>query len=181
MSSLPLHLQLRNARRAHGLTQAQLARQADCTQSAVSMMEGGQTSAMARSTLEAIAKILEVELPPETPAAADAASQAAATPAIAETALRICPNADCPGNLPYRVGGEVLFMPHGHRHSGKRCIYCGEILIDSCPECGTPLHAGAACCPECGAPLVPAPADSSIATDEWIESRCRKSAQLLAW
>ena len=180
MSSLPLHLQLRNARRAHGLTQVELARQADCTQSAVSMMESGQTSAMARSTLETIAKILEVDLPPESPAPSGVPSPAPASPAVAET-VRICPNADCPGNLPYRVGGEVLFMPHRHQHSGKRCIYCGEILVDSCPECGTPLHAGAACCPECGSPLVPSAIDPAVATDAWIENRRRQSAQLLSW
>ncbi len=176
MSSIPLHLQLRNARRARGLTQTELARQADCTQSAVSMMESGQAAAMARSTLETIARILEVELP------AEALAEVAAIPQTpTPVAARICPNADCPGNLPYRVGGEVLFMPHVQRHSGKRCIYCGEVLIGTCPECGAPIHAGAACCAECGTPLVPSTVDLATATDEWLQKRQELSARLLSW
>jgi len=47
--------QLREARRSKGLTQAELAQRVACQQSAISMMESGRTTALARETLVRIA------------------------------------------------------------------------------------------------------------------------------
>ena len=55
--------QLRKARIAAGLTQAALAGQVGCTQSAVSMMEAGRPEALSRESLEKLAKVLNVTLP----------------------------------------------------------------------------------------------------------------------
>ena len=152
----------------------ELARRVDCAQSAISMMEGGNASALARSTLEGISKILGVEIPPETPA-----SEIAPVPSPA--GIRICPNADCPSNLPYRVGPEVLFLPRAQRMAGSRCPICGEILLSSCPECGKPIQEGSACCPDCGTALVPSTIETAAATDAWLERRQRQSGLLLSW
>lgn len=166
---------LRDARRARGITQQDLAKQADCTQSAISMMEKGKTDALARPTLEKIASILGVELPADEPSPTATAVTSVPHPA------RICPNDDCPGNLPYRVGDELHFLPHAHDVPGSRCPYCGEVLISVCPECGAPIHAGEAVCTLCGAPLVPHVATPSDASDEWLQTRQRQSQLLREW
>ena len=178
MDSLPLSVQLRNARRALRLTQTELARKTGCNQSAISMMEGGQTGVLGRASLEAIANILGVELPPEDspPPVAVASSLP-----VADVPLRICPNTDCPGNLPYRAGPDILLMPTAHRTTGDRCPLCGEVLVSSCPDCGAPLRAGAACCTSCGAPLVPPPAVTSANIADWIAERQRQSTLIRGW
>lgn len=171
----PLHLLLRDARRALGITQADLARRVDCTQSAVSMMEKGRPDAMARPTLEKVASLLGVELPPEE----DATPRIPASPAA--TSVRICPNGDCPSNLPYRVGDEVHFMPRAHHGSGTRCPYCGEVLVASCPSCGEPIRPGEALCPACGTELVAAALEPGEATDAWLRTRQEQSRLIFNW
>lgn len=181
MSSSPLHLLLRDARRSKGLTQMDLASQVDCTQSAISMMERGQTSAVARPTLEKIATLLGVELPPEDLGKTSAPSVGMFVPPPVALAVKICPNADCPSNLPYRVGEEVFYLPKSHAVTGNRCPYCGEVLVASCPKCGAPLHAGEAFCTECGTPLVPSPQDAASQTEAWLRTRQQQSSMLLSW
>ncbi len=172
----PIHVLLRDARRKMGITQAELARRVECTQSAVSMMEKGKPDAVARPTLAKIATLLGVELPAETDRATPLPS-----PIPPATDVRICPNEDCPSNLPYRVGDTIHFMPHAHRGSATRCPYCGEVLVGVCETCGEPVHSGEAFCPSCGAPHVVSTLAPGEATDDWLRNRQEQSRLVLGW
>lgn len=173
-STLPPHLQFREARRRAGLTQAALAAQAGCMQSAVSMMEGGRMAALARPTLEKIAGILGIDLPPE------AGVQATSGPVpIGGTSL--CPNPECPSNLPYYVGEEVFFLPRGGTGSGRHCPLCGEVLATDCPSCGARVRPFAACCTDCGKPLVIPPPEPVPDLRTWVSARQRQAQLLAGW
>jgi transcriptional regulator with XRE-family HTH domain len=171
--SLPLRL--RDARRARGLTQAEVARQAGCLQSQVSMLERGQPNRVARETLEKIAALLEVDL--------GAAPVEAVAPAVPPPpAHAYCPQAECPSNTPYCVGGELFFWPSpqpGSARPGHRCAWCGEVLAFVCPQCGAAAGAGA-CCRECGAPLVAPPPGLDAAPEPWAERRRQEIETLRA-
>ena len=110
-----LHKLLRKARIDAGLTQAALAAQVGCKQSAVSMMEAGRPEALSRESLEKLAKVLNVTLP-EAVDAKPLSPTSGAGPAV-------CPGFNCPSNLPYAVGGEVFFMPLGTAGSGRGAEY----------------------------------------------------------
>lgn len=171
-SSLPLHRRLRDARRSRGLTQSALAEQAGCKQSALSLMESGRTEALARGTVEKIAAILGVTLDPAT----DTAAAAPAPPPTAGHA--VCPNGECPSNVPYVVDGELLFWPRRQPSpGGQHCVFCGEVLERSCRQCGAPAAEGA-CCPRCGAARVAPPPSAASDAAAWAEARRRK---LAAW
>ena len=169
-TSLPLHRRLRDARRAQGLTQSALAAQAGCKQSALSMMESGRMEALARGTIEKIAGILEVPLDPETAPAAAAHAASAAGRAV-------CPNGECPSNVPFFVGGELIFWPRRQpAPGGRHCAFCGEVLERQCRSCGAPITAGA-CCPQCGtAHVQPPPAAGAGDLAAWAEQRRRELA-----
>ena len=64
--TLPLNKRLASARRAQGIPQSALAKQAGCAQAAVSMMENGRADALSRETIAKIASILKVKID-ETP------------------------------------------------------------------------------------------------------------------
>ncbi len=173
---VPIYVLLRDARRAMGITQAELARRVECTQSAVSMMEKGRSDAVARATLVKIAALLKVELPAE-----EDGAELRRSPAPTAAAIRICPNEDCPSNLPYRVGGSLHFMPHTHRGSASRCPYCGEVLVGACETCGEPIRPGEAFCSVCGAPHVGSTLPPEEATDVWLQNRQEQSRLILDW
>ncbi|MBQ9727452.1 MAG: helix-turn-helix transcriptional regulator [Kiritimatiellae bacterium] len=144
---------LRRGRLAAGLTQSALAQKVGCKQSALSMLEHGSATAVSRETLARIADAVGVELPPE-PAAAVLAAAAAAPPA----GFAFCPDFECPTNMPYFVGSELLLLPLGSAGAGRHCAACGELLERACRACGAPVRRGCGCCTACGAPLVAAPA-----------------------
>lgn len=154
---MPDHLEIARlitaARRRRGLTQSELARQAGCRQSAVSMFERGHANALARPTIDALLKLLEIELP-----AADShtASSPAALPS-STTAHRYCPVFDCPSNVPFTVQGALLIKPQTQPAANARhCAFCGELLENACPECGAAVSGGA-CCAQCGSPYISTP------------------------
>ncbi len=169
----PLHRRLRAARRARGLTQAELARQAGCQQSAVSMLENGRPEVVARDTLVRLAGLLGVAVEAEQP------TVAAARPAAGRA---FCPQAVCPSNVPYVVAGELLFWPRpqaaaiGGGSRARHCAYCGEVLAFVCPGCGAAAGEGA-CCRECGQALVPPPAEFDGPIERWAESRRQALAE----
>lgn len=166
----PLFRRLRDARRARGLTQAVLAEQAGCKQSALSMMESGRMDALAGGTVARIAEILGV---PHAPAPADAPE---ARPAAPPAGRSLCPNGDCPSNVPFVVNGELLFWPRRQPGAaGRHCAICGEVLTDRCRHCGAPVTAGA-CCAQCGTAHVLPPASVSDAPEAWAEKRRRQLA-----
>ena len=156
---------LREARRRLGLTQVALAREVGCQQSALSMLEGGRRDAVAQATLAKLASRLGVALPGDVPTAAF------------EAGGGFCPNPECPANVPYTVGDEILFWPRASGALGAtHCVSCGEVLASGCAACGAKLEAGA-CCVRCGTARIPPP---EVAGDPaaWVEARRRAMA---AW
>jgi len=164
MSTSSLYYQVRDARRQKGLTQAELARQAGCTQSALSMFESGQDSALATETLRKIAGLLGIAFE-ESPAA---------PPLVAGRVF--CPNFQCPAAFPYCVGDELLVRPYYLEHA-RHCPHCGEVLLAACPHCGSPAgeHFGA-CCATCGKHLAPAALPGGVAPREWLRARRAEAA-----
>ncbi len=161
--------QLREARRAKGLTQADLAQRVGCQQSSVSMMEAGRVTALAPETRARIAAELGVPLEPE------AGEAVVAAPPVAGRAC--CPEPDCPSNVPFVVSGALLFWPRGQAAAGERhCAACGEVLVHACGKCGAPVIAGA-CCRDCGTAYVSAVAIQAADLEVWAESRRRQIAE----
>ena len=160
--SEPFHLQVRTARRAAHWSQTELAEKAGCRQSQLSAFEAGVAGKVSRETIAKLADLLGLEAP---------AAGAAAAPAAAPGARARCPNFECPSNLPYRVGGQLLFLPLGTAGSGVHCAICGEVLVRACPRCGAPIHAHGGCCEACGAPLVEMPEGFAPDPDAWAESQ----------
>jgi len=156
-----LHKRLRRARIEAGLTQAALAQQVGCKQSAVSMMEAGRREAMARETLVKVAALLKVDLP-EIPAA---------TPQAFSHAISLCGNFSCPSNLPYAVGDDVYFLPLGNVGRGRHCIFCGELLLSVCAHCATPIAHRGGCCGACGELFVELPEGYVEDVSGWVAGR----------
>lgn len=167
-----IYKELRKARIAAGLTQAALAGQVGCTQSAVSMMEAGRAEALSRESLEKLAKILNVTLPEASAPAPASQSQSS------EAGLSVCQNFNCPTNLPYAVGGEFFFMPLGTTGSGRHCVFCGELLARRCPSCNAPITTLGGCCASCGAAIVTMPEGYADDPQSWIDRRVAAIAAL---
>jgi DNA-binding Xre family transcriptional regulator len=157
---------LRDARRVKGLSQHALAREAGCTQSAVSMMELGRPDAVSRETLRKIGALLDIEV-----GEPDAARPSEG--AFTATGGRVCcPQAECPSNVPFAVAGSVVFLP-GPQPAGRAggyCGFCGEVLLTACPVCARPLGAGGHC-RDCGAAYVNPPAAPGLTPDAWVAER----------
>ena len=152
--SKELCLRFAEARRAKGLRQTELAARIGCTQSALSMFEGGQPTKISKETVKKLSEFLGVPLLDETPAAAAPAPLGSCENQIAVPGF--CPNDQCPSNVPYVVNGRLLYRPSRKAASptgGTRCVQCGELLEMNCPACGAPLNDGA-CCATCGAAYV---------------------------
>ncbi len=169
--SLPLHKRLAAARRAQGLAQSALAKQAGCAQAAVSMMENGKADALSRETIAKIAGILKVDI------GDDAQASASAMPAVGNA---VCPNGDCPSNVPFAINGTVAFWPRKQPSpAAKFCAYCGEVLEHACANCGAPIGEGAFC-QKCGAPHVMPPAEEISDPVAWAAARRHEIAELKA-
>lgn len=156
-----LHKRLRRARREAGLTQAALAQQVGCKQSAVSMMEAGRREAMARETLVKVAALLKVDLPEMSESVSPALSPA----------ISICGNFSCPSNLPYVVGNDVYFLPLGNVGRGRYCIFCGEVLMSICAHCAAPIVKHGGCCGACGEVFVELPEEYVDDVPGWVAGR----------
>ncbi len=167
--SLPLHRRLAAARRTQGISQGALAKQVGCAQAAISMMENGNPTALSRETIAKIATVLKVELDDEGEPAQP----------IAAAGLAVCPNGDCPSNVPFAVNGTVAFWPKGQPSGAKFCAYCGEVLEHACSNCGAPIGEGAFC-QKCGAPHVMPPAGDISDPVAWAAARRRELAELKA-
>ncbi|HNX35129.1 MAG TPA: helix-turn-helix domain-containing protein [Kiritimatiellia bacterium] len=166
--------QLSKARREKGMTQSALAEAVGCKQSAISMLESGQSVKIARETVEKIASRLGVPLEPASDDPRSPAMAAGPLPAHA-----FCPNAFCYTNVPYVVNGDLLFWPRPQPASaagGTHCAVCGELLERRCPHCGAPLGAGA-CCPHCGGALVTNTLPPETDPETWSAQRRREIAE----
>ncbi len=168
---IPLHRRLRAARRAHGLTQSALAAEAGCQQSALSMMERGKVDALAHPTLVKIAELLGVELDP--------VEEQRTTPVVMAGGGRaICTNSDCPANVPYLAGDELLLWPREQpTPGGNYCAWCGEVVARHCRHCQAAIGKGA-CCTACGTPYLLPPAVETAVQNDWVAARRGQLAEL---
>lgn len=142
---------LRDARRARGWTQSRLADEVGCRQSAISMYERGDDSALAAETIAQIAAKLEVKLEafPEFPDA----------PPAGMMVRKFCVNPDCRSNVPFIQGPDVFFLPGFFVDSAAKpswCPWCGEVMESRCrnEQCRAVVASGV-CCTACGTPYVP--------------------------
>lgn len=139
---------LREARRASGMKQSDLARHLDISQAAVSQYERGNTKAVARDTLRRASEILGVEAPthdPGLPSEGDG--------------LKFCEHADCLANVVYEGRRGAIVRPRmtrAPREEPTYCHECGDMLMDHCrnDDCGSPVCEGSYC-GDCGSPYVP--------------------------
>lgn len=174
-SDRPLHAMLRRARRALGLSQAELARRIGASQSAISMFENGHSTALAFDKVLAAADSLGVDLSPDTVHGDD-------EPRDVRPRFRFCPDADCPSAWPHVLGSEVLLVPRllavaETVDARLHCAWCGEVMLDRCGDCGAPVNEGAACM-HCGERYVEPAIPDGVASAAWVERR-RAEVQLL--
>jgi len=164
-------LQFAEARRAKGLRQTELAAIVGCTQSALSMFEGGQPTKLADETVKKISEALGVPL--------KATLSNAAVPCqsgfsgVSAIVSGFCPNCHCPSNVPYVVDGRLFYRPSRSVASptgGVRCTQCGEMLEMRCPACGAPLNDGA-CCGVCGTAYVTPTLDEGVDVAAYAHAR----------
>ena len=157
MSNISKELCLRfaEARRAKGIRQTELAAQVGCTQSALSMFEGGQPTKLSDETVKRLSEVLGVPLVVDNARKANCA-QVSDQGELNLAVSGFCPNCHCPSNVPYVVDGRLFYRPSRKVASptgGVRCTQCGEMLEMQCPRCGAHLNEGA-CCAACGASYV---------------------------
>ena len=162
----PFHLQVRAARRAAHWSQTELAAKAGCRQSQLSAFESGVRGKVSRETILKLAELLGLERP-----AGEEAGSGAELPVAASGSLAHCPNFECPSNLPYWVGGQLLLLPLGTAGAGTHCALCGEVLERACPHCGAPVLARGGCCGSCGRALVGPPEGFAADSRAWAEAQ----------
>jgi transcriptional regulator with XRE-family HTH domain len=154
------------ARRERGLTQTALAAEVGCKQSAISMLESGQTSKLSKENIEKVLTVLGLTLHTEVTRVVSATVQAEG----------FCPNAYCPSAVPYLIQDHLVFQPR--LQHGKHCAYCGELLETGCPHCAAPIHAEGAYCPLCGEARVTDTLPPEIPRATWVAERRRELMEL---
>ena len=172
--SLTICRQLAKARREKGMTQSALAEAVGCKQSAISMLESGQSAKVAQETVDKIASLLGVPLEPATVEGRSVTSDLRLPVSHA-----FCPNALCYSNVPYVVNGDLLFWPRPHplpAAGATHCAVCGELLERRCPHCGAALSDGA-CCPYCGVARITNTLPPEIEHEAWAAQRRREIAE----
>ncbi|MFG0320532.1 MAG: helix-turn-helix domain-containing protein [Planctomycetota bacterium JB042] len=154
---------LREARRASGMKQSELARHLDISQAAVSQYERGNSKAVARDTLLRACQILDVE-----------SGLAESGEPLEGEGLKFCEHADCLANVTYPGRSGPIVRPRMTRAGLEEATYCpecGDLLMDHCrnDDCGRPVAEGSFCT-DCGTPYVPfAPAAEGLDRDEVLE------------
>ena len=177
--SKELCIRLAEARRAKGFRQTELAAQIGCTQSALSMFEGGQPTKLSDETVKKLSELLGVSLV-EQEKVAEASREAQVASVEIPVVHGFCPNCQCPSNVPYVVSGRLFFRPSRNIASptgGKRCTLCGEVLEMRCPVCGAPLNDGA-CCAVCGSNYVTPVVPDGIDVSAYAQARRAEIIQL---
>ena len=177
--SKELCIRLAEARRAKGFRQTELATQIGCTQSALSMFEGGQPTKLSDETVKKLSELLGVPLVDQEKVA-EASREAQVASVEIPVVHGFCPNCQCPSNVPYVVSGRLFFRPSRNIASptgGKRCTLCGEVLEMRCPVCGAPLNDGA-CCAVCGSNYVTPVVPDGIDVSAYAQARRAEIIQL---
>ena len=177
--SKELCIRLAEARRAKGFRQTELAAQIGCTQSALSMFEGGQPTKLSDETVKKLSELLGVPLVDQEKVA-EASREAQVASVEIPVVHGFCPNCQCPSNVPYVVSGRLFFRPSRNIASptgGKRCTLGGEVLEMRCPVCGAPLNDGA-CCAVCGSNYVTPVVPDGIDVSAYAQARRAEIIQL---
>lgn len=176
--SKELCLRFAEARRAKGFRQTELAARIGCTQSALSMFEGGQPTKLSEDTVKKLSEVLEVPLVEEkTPVGTLPSSGLTDSVNVVHG---FCPNCLCPSNVPYVVGRHLFYRPSRQVASptgGVRCTQCGELLEMRCPSCGASLNDGA-CCAACGSAYVTAVMEEGLDVVAYAKIRREEILQL---
>lgn len=159
------------------MTQSDLARAVQCTQSAVSMFESGRRDALARPTVLAIAQVLGLD------AEALPLEARRIGPGVA-LVLKRCPLDSCPRNVPQVIEGRLVYRPtlvEAPLDDQTICGECDEILESSCPnpDCGARLAPGSFC-RVCGTPLVTVTHTPSGNLQAWADARRARIRELRA-
>lgn len=165
--------QIKTARLHRHLSQSALARQVGCKQSALSMFEGGKSTALSAQVIGKLCDTLGL-LPPT--AAELSAEEELRRSQVQQGERVFCPNPECPCNLPMMVGGRVVLVPKAHHatQGEVHCAWCGEVLERLCPECGAPINPGVFCS-HCGSAYL---ADVPDTVDP---RRQTQSERIMAW
>lgn len=140
----------KDARRALGVSQSELAAELGCHQAALSMFENGNSTKLSDEYVNKLAARLNLDLEALRKEEANSASIKAA-PFRHACTTGYCPEPECPSNSAYAVAGRTFFrvtLQHG-----RYCAHCGEVLEVRCPACGAALNEGA-CCTACGTTYV---------------------------
>ena len=166
-----IHQLVWQARRAKGLTQAELARIVGCKQSAISMFEAGKGDALSKEKVAVIAEKLGL----------DAKSlQGRAEPVDdGGPCLKYCPVQRCDSNIPTTANGEPCLRPtlvEAPAAEKTHCGSCSELLQTRCPndECRAPVSEDIFC-PQCGTAYVTVthpPAEG--AAEAWADGHRRR-------
>lgn len=145
---------VKDARKAAGIRQSELAAEVGCKQSAISMFEQGGCTKLNDDVIEKLAKKFGIEIIEASPS-----DNACVKPpvSLAEPHTGYCPNPNCPSHQRYTVDERMLRRPDRALQDpvgGRYCAVCGELLERACPNCGAPVHDGAVCS-LCGEPYIP--------------------------
>lgn len=162
--------QIKEARQKRHLSQSALARKVGCKQSALSMFEGGRMTALNAQVIGKLCAELGL-LPPQA-----GELESTGEVAVGGRVRVFCPNGECPGNLPVRMGGRVVMVPRAHlaEEGEHHCRWCGEVLERACPECGAPVNEGAFCV-HCGTAYV------AVERVDNMTERLQLSERIMAW
>ena len=144
---------IKEARRAAKLGQVELATEVGCKQSALSSFENGDGTKLNDEVINKLAKKFGIEietLDNEAVKPLPTVSFQTVGPIANQPAFirGFCPNPHCPSNHGYEVEGRLFLRPNREEADpvgGKFCALCGEVLVKRCPNCGSPIHAGAVC------------------------------------
>lgn len=161
--------QIKKARQQRHMSQSILARKVGCKQSALSMYENGNATALSSLIIGKICDELGLIPPTQAELLEDAQENR-------KGVRTFCPNPNCLSNLPIQAGEMTLLVPHKHFAGEKtcHCAWCGEVLEKACPECGAAVNAGAFC--ECCGTAYLAETPETIDT-----TRIAASERLMAW